>query len=125
MSTPLFGMTHIELVRLKTYSYHGVLAQERRVGNDYEVSVGLDYDSTAAVSMDSVKNAINYADIAEIVKSEMAVPSNLLETVAARIATRICSEYSIVHGGYVSITKVMPPMGASMEGVTVTIDFNA
>jgi len=125
MNSPMIGMTRIELKRMKLYSYHGVLAQERRVGNDYEVSVGVDYDSSSAVVTDSIKSAVNYAELAEIVRLEMAIPSNLLETVATRIATRICMEFNSVRGGYVSITKVMPPIGAAVDGVTVRITFNA
>lgn len=116
MSNPTIQRTRVELLNLKLYSYHGVFAQERRVGNDYSVSLAVDYNATIAAATDSVNAAINYATLAEIVQSEMAIPTNLLETVAHRIVQRICREFSAVTAGYVTITKLMPPMGVSIDG---------
>ena len=33
----------IEITRLRLHAFHGVLEQERRVGNDFEVSVTVGY----------------------------------------------------------------------------------
>lgn len=115
--------TRIELLNLKLYSYHGVLAQERRVGNEYSVSLAVDYNAGVAAATDSVSAAINYAELAKVVQSEMSEPTNLLETVAHRMAQRICRDFPAVSGGYVSITKLMPPMGVAIDGAKVTVEF--
>ena len=76
----------IELEKMRFYARHGVFPQERAVGNWFEVSVSLTYEADADMAPDdNLAGTINYARVAEIVTHEMAIPSQLLETVALRI----------------------------------------
>ena len=77
--------TSIELNRIRFFSYHGVAEQERRVGNDYEVSLRVDYPLERAMESDSLCDTLDYAALYALVSAEMSVPSQLLEHVAGRI----------------------------------------
>ena len=75
----------IELNAMKFYAYHGVDPQETKVGNQFVVDLVLTADIYAAVCTDELTDTINYADVYQIVKKEMEIPSRLLEHVAGRI----------------------------------------
>ena len=72
----------ITLDSLRFYAYHGVGAQERMVGNEFEVTVSVEIPP---VYTDDLSATVSYADIAAIVGEEMAEPSDLIEHVAVRI----------------------------------------
>ena len=55
----------ITLDSLRFYAYHGVGAQERVVGNDFEVTVSGDIDP---IYTDNLDATVSYADIAAVVK---------------------------------------------------------
>ncbi|MDE7032774.1 MAG: dihydroneopterin aldolase, partial [Muribaculaceae bacterium] len=51
----------IEINRLKVYAYHGVGDQETKVGNDFEVSVHLEYPCDYAMKTDRLGFTLSYA----------------------------------------------------------------
>ena len=112
----------ITLKALRFYAYHGVLPQERTVGGDYEVSVKADVDLSQAMESDNVEDTVNYADLYEVIRQEMAVPSQLLEHVAGRMARRILNDFPTVDMLHVEVVKLNPPMGADCQGAAVAID---
>lgn len=113
----------ITIDRLRLFARHGVSEQERRTGNRFEVTVTLRYDANAACTTDEIEEAINYADVIEIVKSEMARPSRLLEHVAARIAAALSNRFSPLEGGSVTVTKLCPPCGVELAGISFTLNW--
>lgn len=106
---------------LVIYAYHGVIDQERKVGSNFSVSVKVKTDITDAVMNDSINDAVDYAELYDIVKKEMAKPSALLENVAGRITQAIFDVYEDVLETTVKITKLSPPAmpGCSGAGVVV------
>lgn len=79
----------IYLRNVRFHAFHGVLPQEGIVGNDYLVNLVLDYDFSSAMKTDDLQGTLNYAEVYQKVREEMAVPSKLLEHVAGRIAHRL------------------------------------
>ncbi len=112
----------ITLKALRFYAYHGVLPQERKVGGDYEVTVTADVDLSQAMESDNVEDTVNYADLYEVIRQEMAVPSQLLEHVAGRMARRILNDFPSVDMLHVEVVKLNPPMGADCQGAAVAIE---
>ena len=106
---------------LRFHAYHGVLEQERIVGNDYEVSVRMSYDMRRAIATDDVANALNYAEVYEVVKRLMMQPCQLIERVAWRIAVALLDEFPAAKNAEVSLVKLNPPMGADCDGAEVKI----
>lgn len=77
--------TSITLDNLRFRARHGVMEQERAVGNTFVVALRLDYPFEEAMQTDNLEATLNYAEVYEVVKAEMGVPSRLLEHVAGRI----------------------------------------
>lgn len=111
----------IYLRNVRFHAFHGVLSQERIVGNDYLVNLVLDYDFSSAMQTDELQGTLNYAEVYQKVREEMAVPSKLLEHVAGRIAHRLFSDFPEIQKLQLSITKVNPPMGADSDGAGVEV----
>lgn len=111
----------IYLRNVRFHAFHGVLPQEGIVGNDYLVNLMLDYDFSSALKTDDLQGTLNYAEVYQKVREEMAVPSKLLEHVAGRIAHRLFSDFPEIQKLQLSITKVNPPMGADSDGAGVEV----
>ena len=113
--------SRIYLKNVRFHAYQGVLQQERIVGNDSVVNLVVDYDFTSAMKTDELSATINYAELYEIIKEEMAIPSKLLEHVVGRIGKRVFSEYSAIRQIQLAITKENPPFGADCDGAGVEV----
>ena len=111
----------ISLNDVRLYAFHGVMEQERRVGGEYSVSLRVHYNINRAMESDEVADTLNYADLLEVVKKEMAVPSNLLEHVAGRIGQAVFCAYPQVEAVELTLTKLNPPMGADCAGASVHV----
>ena len=111
----------IYLRNVRFHAFHGVLPQEGIVGNDYLVNLVLDYDFSSAMKTDELQGTLNYAEVYQKVREEMAMPSKLLEHVAGRIAHRLFSDFPEIQKLQLSVTKVNPPMGADSDGAGVEV----
>ena len=105
--------TEIRLSDLRFRAYHGVLPQERVVGNDYFVNLSLTLSAVAdATYTDQLEGTVNYAEAYQVVQAEMAAPSALLEHVAQRILTRLFNRFDLVEKAAVEVIKINPPFSA-------------
>ena len=111
----------ISLRRMRFHARHGVLPQERVVGNDYEVTVRMTADVSRAVETDDVADTLNYAEAYETISEQMAVPSQLLEHVAGRMAKALFRRFGMLSAVEVCITKLCPPIGADCDGAEVCV----
>lgn len=107
--------------QLRLHAYHGVMEQERRVGADFLVTLRVHYYIIKAMESDDVSDTVNYAELYELVKEEMAQPSNLLEQVAGRISRRIFQRFPQATAVDLRMTKLNPPMGADCQGAGVEL----
>lgn len=115
--------TSISLNDMPFYAYHGVLEQERTVGNRFTVSVTIDYPFERAMQTDELDGTLNYAELYALVQREMKTPSKLLEHVAGRIINAIRREFPEVTGGRITITKQKPPIPGSVSPSAVTVEW--
>lgn len=113
----------IEVDRLRVYAFHGVDRQERVVGNDFEVSLAVTVEAGAAADADEVSLTVSYADLADMIKVEMAVPSQLLEHVALRIRRAVACRFPQVTSGRVRVAKLVPPIPGRMAAAAVTLQW--
>lgn len=111
--------TYIFLRELSFYAFHGVAEQEQRVGNVFIVNVKLKVDFSKAVQTDSVTDTVSYADVFQAIKDEMAIPSQLLEHLCARIVQRIFNNFPTVEEVEIELHKQNPPMGADVASAGV------
>lgn len=113
----------IEINGLKLFARHGVFKEELESGNYFELNVHLRYPIEKAMESDDVDDTLNYAEAVEIIRQQMAVPSKLLEHVVGRIRKALLQRYPAISGGYISLTKLTPPIPANIRGVAVRIDW--
>jgi len=103
----------IHLKNLKFFSFHGIHDEEKILGNDFVVDV--DIKINPPDNIDSLHQTINYADVYELVKKRMSIPTPLLETLAKEMADQIHHLDNRVHSIQISVFKMHPPI-ANMEG---------
>lgn len=115
--------TSITLDRMIFHAYHGVLPQERIVGNKFEVSVTVYYPLDPAMSSDNLSDTLDYSALYGIVAEEMGKPSKLLEHVVGRIIIHIRQQYPQITGGSVTLAKLTPPITGEMASVSITAEF--
>lgn len=115
--------TTVFLDEVRFHAFHGVMPQERAVGADFTVWLTVGYDFVKAAESDDLSDTISYADLYEVVRSEMDKPSQLLEHVALRIVKAVASRWPKVEKIDIRLAKDNPPMGADCKGAGVEIHF--
>lgn len=110
---------YIRLDGMKYYAFHGVLEQESVVGAEYTLNLRLKTDFSQAAQTDTLDGTINYASVHEAVKSEMDIPSKLLEHVAYRIAQRLFHDFPTLENIKLELFKQNPPMGAQGQAIGI------
>ena len=121
----LFIMPHyIHLRNLHFHAFHGVMPQERTVGNDYVVNLRAEYPIEQAMQSDDVAHTLNYAEVYAVVEKEMQTPSCLLENVAHRIAQRLFRDFPRIRPLRLEVVKQNPPMGTCGGEAAVEIQLN-
>jgi dihydroneopterin aldolase len=114
-------MYYLELKEMIFHAYHGVMEQERKVGNSYTVDLKIRFDFRQALDTDDLNDTINYASVYEIVKQEMALPSKLIEHVAGRIIQHIRTDFPLVESIEIRLAKRNPPFGGDIKESAVII----
>ena len=113
--------TKITLQAIKFYAYHGVLEQERRVGNTFVVDLTLTAPLEKAVQSDQLEDTINYAADYELTKQEMNIPSQLLEHVAGRICRALRHHFPQIEQIEIRVSKLNPPFGGDVHSASVLL----
>lgn len=111
----------IYLDDLTFHAYHGYGAQERKVGNTFRVDLELTTDLFAAAVSDDLTDTINYAEVYDIVRQEMEVPSALLEHLAGRIIDRLLVHFPTLSAVKVKVYKIVPPIPGEIGRVGVEL----
>ncbi|MDE5787261.1 MAG: dihydroneopterin aldolase [Bacteroidaceae bacterium] len=112
----------IFLNNIQLRAQHGVMPQEQTVGAQFLVSVEAETNANEAVDSDELRDTVSYADMADIVKAEMAIPARLLEHAAGRIARHLLNRFPTLTGVTVRLTKLAPPItGLQCDGAGVEI----
>ena len=115
-------MGTITLKNIRTYSYHGCLIEEGKIGSDYSVDLEIKTDLKKSCLSDDLKDTVDYVVLNKIVVEEMAIRAHLLEHVGQRIITRIFKEIPTINRIILAVSKLNPPIGGDVEAVTITLD---
>jgi dihydroneopterin aldolase len=115
-------MGTIKLQNIRTFSFHGCLEEEAKIGSDYRVDLEIKTDLRKSSLSDDLKDTVDYVLLNRIVVEEMAIRSKLLEHVANRIITRIFKEIPSVSRIILAVSKLNPPIGGDVEAVTIEME---
>ncbi len=115
-------IVEISVNRIKVHAFHGCHPQERVVGGEFYVTISAQVEVAASAWRDDqLEGTADYSRFVSIAQREMSKPSNLLEHVAARIASAVLDECPLVMEVSVAIEKENPPFGVFCQGVSVKI----
>ncbi|QBN19276.1 dihydroneopterin aldolase [Flavobacterium nackdongense] len=112
----------IKLKNIRTYSYHGCLIEEGKIGSDYSVDLEVKTDLRKSALSDQLEDTVDYVLLNRIVEEEMAIRSQLLEHVAHRIIKRIFDEVASISRITLAVSKLNPPIGGDVEAVTIEME---
>ncbi|MDI1317551.1 dihydroneopterin aldolase [Flavobacterium sp.] len=115
-------MGTIKLQNIRTYSFHGCLEEEAKIGSEYRVDLEIKTDLRKSSLSDELKDTVDYVLLNKIVVEEMAIRSNLLEHVAERILSRIFKEVPAISRIVLAVSKLNPPIGGDVEAVTIEME---
>ena len=111
----------IRLTGLRVRGFHGVLPEERRVGQDFVVDVALALDLRPAAASDDVADTVHYGELAERLAAVVAgEPVDLIETLAERLAA-VCLADRRVTRAEVTVHKPQAPIPVAFGDVSVTV----
>ncbi len=114
--------TTIKLQNIRTYSNHGCLIEEGKIGSDYRVDLEIKTDLRKSSQTDELADTVDYVLLNKIVVEEMDIRAKLLEHVAHRIITRIFKEIPSVSRIVLAVSKLNPPIGGDVEAVTIEME---
>ncbi len=115
-------MHTISVEGIQVYAYHGCLEEEGKIGGNYLVDVHMKTDFSEAALLDDLSKTIDYVDVYNIVREEMAIRAKLIEHVGKRIIDRINDKFKTVKKCKVKIIKLNPPMNGNVDRVSITIE---
>jgi dihydroneopterin aldolase / 2-amino-4-hydroxy-6-hydroxymethyldihydropteridine diphosphokinase len=113
---------HIVLQGISARGYHGVLAAEKRDGQDFVVDVTLEVDLRRPGRSDLLEHTVNYAEVAADVVALITGRSlDLIETLADQIATAALRR-ALVQSVEVRVHKPQAPVGVPFGDVQVVVE---
>ena len=112
----------IELRGMSFYAQHGCYEEEKITGNRFEVDLLLRTHASLSAQTDQITDALNYQDAYQIVAEQIAITSNLLEHVAARILSALFAHFDLLDWAEVRVAKLSPAMGGKIDRVLVSLE---
>lgn len=117
-------MDRILMQGLEFYAYHGVLAEEKALGQRFIVDLSLALELQAAGQQDDLTKTVNYGEVFETVRAIITGSKfALIEALAESIAREILDRYR-VNSVTVKIRKPQAPVPGIFEYVGVEITRN-
>ena len=114
----------IELEEMRFWAYHGCLESERSKGNLFLVDFRGEIDLRKAAESDALEDTVNYGEIYEVVKAQMEIPSDLLESITGRIVKEIAAKFPEFKKFSVRVSKRRPPVDGPVAWSRVTLNYN-
>jgi len=115
-------MDRIRLSNMVFYTYNGVFAAEKELGQRLEVDVELRLNLAAPGANDDLDLSINYTDVYTLIREILEEHEfSLLEAIAERIANDLLAAHDLV-SVLVAVRKPNPPVGGPMDYAEVEIE---
>ena len=110
------GLITIKGIRI--FAYHGHLPEEAKLGGHFIVNIWVTVDVSEVEKTDNLNDTVDYVQIIEIIKKDMALIANMIEVPAKRIVDSIL-KLDKVQKVKVELEKVQPPIDASFDKISV------
>lgn len=104
------------------YGYHGVMEEEKTLGQEFCVDLELYCYLKEAGEMDDLEKSVDYTRVYYLVKNIVEEEAyNLLEALAERIAGKILDDFERIKGVNVYVKKPQAPLPGAFDHVGVEI----
>ncbi|WP_042220751.1 dihydroneopterin aldolase [Oceanobacillus manasiensis] len=115
-------MDKIILNGLQFYGYHGLLPEENKLGQRFNVDVELFVSLQKAGKSDNMHDSIHYGQAYEKIKEVVEGKAmNLIESVAEAISDELLHSFSMLAACRVKVIKPDPPIPGHYHSVAVEI----
>lgn len=115
-------MDKILLNNLQFYGFHGLLPEENKLGQRFNVDVALFVDLKKAGVSDNMHDSIHYGHAYDLIKGIVeGEAKNLIEAVAETIAERLLTSFDLLIACNVKVIKPDPPIPGHYQSVAVDI----
>ena len=113
----------LRLMNLVFHAYHGLLPEEERLGQRFEVDVELLLDLAAAGRADEPQLTVDYTDVLALVGQIVTQRRfGLVEALAEALAEGIRQRFSTLEGVIIRVRKPNPPVATTFDGLEVEIE---
>ena len=117
-------MDKIVMNGMEFYGYHGMTEQEQKTGQVFLIDAELYLDLKRAGMLDSPEHTVDYASVAQVIKSVVeGPPCKLLEAVAEKISIAILGIFPVKEV-MVRVKKPQAPLPVKFEHMAVEIRRN-
>ena len=117
----IFYMAIIGLEGMSFNGPHGFYPEEALTGNNFLIDIYISVNIQKAAMQDDLSQTVNYETVYLMVQSEMKKSTQLIETLAGRIVTRIDDFYEYINGIRLVIRKLNPPLGGQVGAAYIEL----
>lgn len=114
-------MSKICLENMEFHAFHGCLDHEQKLGNTFIVNLCMELNTELAGQTDELEHTLNYQLVYDVVKTQMNIPSKLIEHAVQRIADAVFNQFQAISLLNVKLSKLQPPLGGKVGRVTIEI----
>ena len=112
----------IRLTNIRVFGHHGVLEEERRLGQRFEIDVVCRLPAGHVVVDSDLSSTVNYAEVFERVRViAEGEPFRLIESLAAVIARRLLADFPLVAEVEVEVRKPSAPIAGVLDHASVRL----
>ena len=114
--------TKIELKNLVFFAYHGVLKEEARLGQRFNIDVLLTLEDGLEFKADTTEQTVNYVEVYELVKTIVEDRRfNLIERLAETIGSEILQRFDKVVEAMIKVRKLSVPVNCACDYFAVEV----
>lgn len=113
-------MDKIRIKDLEIYANHGVLPEEKVLGQKFLVSATIHTDFSAAAITGDLDKTINYAEVCQLLTAYTQENTfDLIETLAEDLAREVLYQYPLAQTVDIEVKKPWAPIGLPLDYVSV------
>jgi dihydroneopterin aldolase len=106
---------------LEIYGYHGVLPEEKTLGQPFTFDLRLHLESCRGAATDLVGDTIDYTEVIDVVTDVVTSTSyDLLEKLVCAVGEAVLARF-VVDEVWVRANKLRPPIPATLRGVGAAV----
>lgn len=115
-------MDEIIMENMAFHGYHGVLKEEKVLGQRFYVDAKLYLNLKKAGESDNLKHTVSYAEVYKIIEHIMTKKKfDLLEALAHKVCNEILSSYENIEAVLLNIKKPSAPVAGNFDYFGVKI----